>query len=440
MGMFLIHGGKQLHGTIDVTSGKNSPVALLMGSLVIKGKVRLEDMSRVEDVERVLELLESIGVSYAWETEKIVVLDTSKPLTLESIDRQACRKLRISLLLFGALCARERSYKLYKSGGCKLGNRSIFPHAHSLEKFGIRIISKTRWYEVVTRKLAAAHVVMYESGDTATENVILAAVLAPGTTTITFASANYMVQDLCHMLVAAGARIEGIGTTTLTITGVKRLHDVSFAVSPDPVDAMAWISLAVTTQSPLTIRHCPIQFLELELEKLSVMGQKYRLGKKRKAKNGKTDLVDVTIRPSTLSALPDKLYGRPFPGLNIDNVSLFVPLLTQAKGRTLVHDWCYENRALYYLELQKLGAKVTLLDPHRVFIEGPTPLIGNELICPNAIRPAMALLIAMIAAKGTSVLRNTYPIERAYEDLVGRLTHIGVSIQRVDARPDSIVF
>ena len=203
---------------------------------------------------------------------------------------------------------------------------------------------------------------------------------------------------------------------------------------------MAWISLAVTTQSPLTIRHCPIQFLELELEKLSVMGQKYRLGKKRKAKNGKTDLVDVTIRPSTLSALPDKLYGRPFPGLNIDNVSLFVPLLTQAKGRTLVHDWCYENRALYYLELQKLGAKVTLLDPHRVFIEGPTPLIGNELICPNAIRPAMALLIAMIAAKGTSVLRNTYPIERAYEDLVGRLTHIGVSIQRVDARPDSIVF
>src|SRR3989338_2139746 len=273
---------------------------------------------------------------------------------------------------------------------------------------------------------------MYESGDTATENVILAAVLAPGTTTITFASANYMVQDLCHMLVAAGARIEGIGTTTLTITGVKRLHDVSFAVSPDPVDAMAWISLAVTTQSPLTIRHCPIQFLELELEKLSVMGQKYRLGKKRKAKNGKTDLVDVTIRPSTLSALPDKLYGRPFPGLNIDNVSLFVPLLTQAKGQTLVHDWCYENRALYYLELQKLGANVLLLDPHRALIAGPTTLRANDVVCPPALRPGMAILIAMLAAKGRSTLRSAGMVERGYEELIPRLQKVGARIERVD--------
>jgi len=150
------------------------------------------------------------------------------------------------------------------------------------------------------------------------------------------------------------------------------------------------------------------------------------------SKNGKFTIVDVVLKPSHLVALPDKVYGRPFPGLNIDNLPFFVPMLTQAKGRTLVHDWVYENRAIYYLELQKLGAQITLLDPHRVFVEGPTKLKANELMCPPAIRPAVAVLIAMLAAKGTSVLRNSYPIERGYEDLTSKLISIGASITRVE--------
>lgn len=433
MASYLISGGKTLHGSISVNAGKNSPVAVLCATLIVRGKVVLKDISRVEEVDRIVEILMSIGVVVEWRDEQTLFVDTSPELTLDTIDQKACKATRASLLLFGALASRERSYRVYKSGGCKLGERTIRPHLFALRKLGIEIASRTGWYEVASPGPEGAPVVMYESSDTATENVIMAAVLARGRTVIKFASANYMVQDLCYFLVAAGAKIEGIGTTTLAIIGVKALRDVKeYYIVPDPVDAMALISLAITTKSPLIIKNCAIDFLELELEHLEIMGQKYARLNPRKSHSGHFDLVDIQLTPSKLVALPDKLHGRPYPGINIDNIPLFVPILTQAKGRTLVHDWVYENRALYYLELQKLGAQVILLDPHRVFIEGPTQLQPNEVICPPAIRPAMAIFIAMLAAKGKSVLRHVYPIERAYDQLLERLHHVGADITRVE--------
>jgi UDP-N-acetylglucosamine 1-carboxyvinyltransferase len=432
MATFVVEGGKKLSGEITVNAGKNSPIALICAALLVRNKVVLKEMTHGEEVERMLEIIKSIGAEAFWEDETTLVIDASNNLDMKSIDRRACEVTRASILLFGALAASTPSFKIYKSGGCKLGNRSIRPHVLALQKLGINIESKDEYYQITTKKLKGANVVMYEAGDTPTENAIMSAVLAKGKTVISFASANYMVQDVCHFLVAAGAKIEGIGTTTLTITGVPSLSSVTYAVSPDPVDAMAWISLAITTKSSLTIRQCPIAFLELELEKLSVMGQSYRMTNERFAQNGKTMLVDIEIIPSELEALPDKLAPRPFPGINIDNVPLFIPIFTQAKGRTLVHDWVYENRAIYYLEFQKLGAQILLLDPHRVMIEGPTALVGNEMICPPAIRPGMAILIAMFAAKGTSTLRNIYPIERAYDGLLARLRGIGAVIERID--------
>lgn len=431
MSTFIVHGGTRLKGSIATNAGKNAPVALLCAALLVKAKVVLKDMTHVEEVERILEILKSIGVAYEWKDDTTLALDTSGKLQMGCINRRACAATRSSLLLLGALAHREKKYKLYKSGGCKLGARTVKPHLFALEKFGVNVVSKSHYYEVTNTSLKGREIVMYESGDTPTENAIMAAVLAEGTTMIKFASANYMVQDLCYFLQAAGAQIKYIGTTTLVIKGVKALHAVgAYHVSPDPVESMAWIALAIVTKSPLMITDCPLQFLELELEKLSVMGQRYRLANRRKSKNGKFDIVDITIIPAPLIALPDKIDARPFPGLNIDNLPFFVPILTQAKGRTLVHDWVYENRALYYLEFQKLGAQVMLLDPHRALVEGPTPLKANEVICPPAIRPAMALLIGMIAAKGTSILRNAYWIERAYQDVVERLTAVGVNIER----------
>lgn len=431
MAKFIIHGGKKLSGSISVNTAKNSAVALLCASLMIQDEVVLYDVPRIEEVFRIIEILESIGVSVTWIDASTLRLDSSKKLSMESIHKKSTEVTRSSLLLFGALAAREKNYKIYKSGGCRLGARTVKPHLFALQKFGVCIESKARYYEVKNNTLKAVDLVMYESGDTSTENAIMAAVLAPGVTTIKFASSNYMVQDLCYFLNDAGAKIEGIGNTTLKITGVKKLHAVKkYHVMPDPIEAMSFIALAVTTKSPLTVKNCPLDFLELELEKLSVMGQKFSFKNTRVSENGKFNIVDIVLTPSNLVALPDKVYGRPFPGLNIDNLPFFVPMLTQAKGRTLVHDWVYENRAIYYLELQKLGAQITLLDPHRVFVEGPTQLKGNELMCPPAIRPAVAVLIAMLAAKGKSVLRNSYPIERGYENLAERLTKLGADIRR----------
>lgn len=433
MSYYKIEGGKKLKGEISVNSGKNSPIAIMMSSLMIRGKSSFANMSRVDEVLKLCTLFESIGVAVNWKGDRELELDTTAPLKMETMDRDLCSSMRISLLFFGALAARENKYEVYKSGGCNLGKRSIRPHTLALEKFGIEVVSKDTHYEVQTKKLNSAYVVMYESGDTTTENAVMAAVLAPGVTTIKMASANYQVQDLCHFLIKAGAKIKGIGTTTLEITGVKELKSVkNYEFIPDPVDAMAWIALAVTTKSPLTVKNCPLEFLELELEKLRVMGQKFSLKNERLLGTGKFRAADVVLEPSVLKALPDKVYGRPFPGLNIDSLPFFIPIATQAKGQTMVHDWAFENRAVYGLEFQKLGANVILMDPHRLLVQGVTHLKGNEVVCPPAIRPGMALLIAMIAAKGNSLLRNIYPIERAYENLMERLRSVGVKIERVD--------
>ncbi len=433
MAKFIIKGGKSLKGEIKTSTAKNSTVAILCASLMVRGRVTLKDVPNIVEVDRFLEILDSVGVTVERIGKTTLVIDSSKKLKMENIHKYACEKTRASLLLIGALASREKSYKIYKSGGCKLGARTIKPHLFALEKFGISVTSKAKYYDVKNKPIRSADIVMYESGDTPTENAIMAAVLAPGKTTIKFASSNYMVQDLCHFLNTAGAKIEGVGTTTLVITGVKKLKSVTaYHIMPDPIVAMTWISLAITTKSNLTIKNCPLDFLELELEKLKVMGQKYKITGKRKSKNGHFNIVDLVIKPSNLLALSDKLYGRPFPGLNIDNLPLFAPVLTQVKGKTLVHDWVYENRAQYILELGKLGGNVLMLDTHRVMVEGPTSLKGNDLICPPAIRPGMAILIAMIAASGKSVLRNVYPLERGYADLIKNLRGIGVEIERLE--------
>ncbi len=431
MANYVVNGNKKLKGKIVVGNAKNSALSLLSASVMVEGKVTLRDMPRIEEVNRFIEILESIKVACTWTDEHTLVVDSSKKLDLAHIDKQASMKIRSSLLLLGSFASRASAYALYRSGGCKLGERTVRPHLYALEKFGIRIETADDHYDVHAKKLTAADVVMYEAGDTPTENAIMAAACAEGVSTIKFASANYMVQDLCYFLSEAGVPVSGIGTQMLTVEGVKKLKtDFEYHVMPDPIEAFAFIALAITTHSPLTVENCPIDFLELELEKLRVMGQKFVVHNERMSQNGKFRIADIEIIPSTLTALPDKIHGLPFPGINIDNVPFFVPIATQAKGRTLIHDWMWENRSIYYLEFQKIGGKITLLDPHRVFVEGPTPLVGREVMAPDGIRPAMALLIGMIAAKGTSKLRDVYVIERGYENLESRLRAIGVDISR----------
>jgi len=174
-----------------------------------------------------------------------------------------------------------------------------------------------------------------------------------------------------------------------------------------------------------------MDFIALELTKLKVMGLKFKLSKEYLALNEKTKLVDISVFPSKLKSLNDKIHAQPYPGINSDNLPFFVPIATQADGTTLIHDWMWENRAIYFTELNRLGANISLADPHRVFVNGPTPLKSAQVVCPPALRPAMIILIAMLAAPGTSILRNVYSINRGYEDVVERLNSIGASIEKI---------
>lgn len=426
-----IEGGHELKGTITTRTSKNAAVCLLMASLLNKGTTKLKNMPRIEEVNRIVEVLQSIGVQVRWLAGNDLEIKPPEKLALDKIDSAAARKTRSVLMLLGPLMHLFNEFRIPYAGGCKLGNRTVQPHLYALEELGVDIVAKTGFYNVTVKKHPVEQIVLYESGDTTTENVLMAASRFEEEIVIKMASANYMVQDLCHFLRKLGVKIDGIGTSTLRVRGVKNIKkNITYYPSEDPIEAMTFIAAAVTTNSKITIARAPLEFLELELLKLKKMGLSYTLSKSYLADNGQTVLVDITVNKHNgkLIALEEKLYARPFPGLNIDNLPYFVPIAAVAKGRTLIHDWVYEERALYYTEMRKLNVSVTLADPHRAYVDGPTRFSAADIVCPPALRPAVLLLIGMLAAPGISILRNVYSINRGYEDLAERLNSLGAQI------------
>ena len=430
---FVVEGGKKLSGKVETSRSKNGAVALLAASLLNQGRTTLEHMPRIEEVNRLIEVLISIGVSVKWDDTSVMIEPPNPPaggITLNTINKSAANKTRSILMFIGSLIHLFKKFDIPQSGGCTLGLRSVRPHLLALEKFGVAIEARTDSYRVNHTKLVPAEVVLYESSDTATINALLAASRIKGTSVIKYASANYQVQEVCGFLRTLGVGVDGIGTTTLTINGVADINcDISYSVAEDPTDAMFFISASIVTNSAVTITAVPIEFLEVELLILEKMGLKFKLTKPRLSENGITKLVDLHLAPSTLIAFPEKIHARPYPGLNIDNLPFFAVIATQAKGTTLIHDWVYEKRAIYYTELDRLGANTSLLDPHRISITGHSHLRAAEVICPPALRPATIILVAMLAAKGRSTLRNVYSINRGYEDIVSRLQKLGASIE-----------
>ncbi|RYP87098.1 UDP-N-acetylglucosamine 1-carboxyvinyltransferase [Nocardioides guangzhouensis] len=427
-----VTGPTTLSGSIDVKTSKNAGVALLCASLLNKGRTTLRRVARIEEVNRLLEVLQSLGVQTTWlnENNDLEIVPPAE-LHLENIDEPAARRTRSIIMFLGPLLHREDTFELPYAGGCNLGTRTVEPHMSALRPFGLEVkATEGSYHATVNRALEPTRpIVLTERGDTVTENALMAAALHPGTTIIRNASSNYMVQDLCFFLQRLGVEVEGIGTTTLTVTGVTEIDvEVDYAPSEDPIEAMSLLAAAIVTNSEITIKRVPIEFLEIELATLEEMGFQYDRSEEYVAANGHTRLVDITTKPSTLRAPLDKIHPMPFPGLNIDNLPFFAVIAAVAEGQTLLHDWVYENRAIYLTELNKLGASVKLLDPHRVLVEGPTHWSGTEVVCPPALRPAVVILLAMMASKGTSVLRSTYVIHRGYEDLAERLNELGANI------------
>jgi UDP-N-acetylglucosamine 1-carboxyvinyltransferase len=425
---FEIEGGHKLSGNIITKTSKNGAMGILPASLLNQGKTILKNVPKIEEVYRMIEVLESIGVNIKWENNDLIV--EPKKIDLKNINKSSAERTRSIIMLIGPLVHKFKNFSLPHSGGCKLGSRTVTPHFFALENFGINIKTKSSSYEISREDLTGAEFPLYESGDTVTENAIMTAALIPEKTTIKFASANYQVQDLCFFLEELGVKIEGIGTTTLTIHGVNKIEkDVTYYLAEDPIDTMFFIAVAIITKSEITIERCPIDFLDIELLKLKKMGFKYKILKKYKALNKKTNLIDIKTFPSNLIALHDKIESRPYPGLNIDNLPFFAVIATQAEGQTLIHDWVYENRAIHYKELDKLGCDTILADPHRFYVNGKTKLKPAEIICPPALRPAAIILIGMLGASGKSILRNVYSINRGYEDIAKRLNSIGAKIK-----------
>lgn len=433
MSHYIIDGGEKLLGSITTNSSKNAAVVILAATLLNDGKTILKNVPKIEEVFRLIEILTSLGSKIKWTSDHSLEITSPKKITIDKINKTAAEKTRSIIMFIGPLIHKLNKFSLPSAGGCKLGRRTVLPHFYALENLGVKIIPQENSYQVSWQNLHNANkIVLYESGDTVTENIVLAASRIDGITTIKYASANYQVQDLCFFLEKLGIKIKGIGSTTLTVYGQKSINKtVEYSISEDPIESMLFISIAATTNSELTIKRCPIDFLDLELLKLEKMGFCYKIIKSYKAENSKTNLVDIKTYKSKLMAPAEKLEARPYPGVNIDNLPFFVPIATQAQGKTLIHDWVYENRAIYYIELNRLGANLTLADPHRVFIDGPTALKSADIDAPPALRPSAIILVAMLAARGKSILRNIYGIERGYENLVGRLQKIGAKIKRV---------
>lgn len=434
---FRIRGGKELKGEITVNTSKNAAVALLCAALLNTGKTLLHRVARIEEVFRIIEVLESIGVKCRWTNRhRDLEIISPRELKLEDMDIEAARRTRSIIMFLGPLLHRYPKFKLPYAGGCSLGVRTIEPHLEALKSFGLTVNARCNsgFYEVevnqeTLHKYRDRYIVLAERGDTVTENVLLAAALTPGKTTIVGASPNYMVQDVCFFLEGLGIKISGIGTTRLVVQGKPVINqDVAYTISEDPIEAMSFIATALVTHSEITITRAPIEFLEIELEILKNMHAKIDKSREYLSHNNRTRLVDLHVHKSNLVAPIDKIHPMPFPGLNIDNLPFFSVIAAVAEGRTLIHDWVFENRAVYVTELANLNAKVELLDAHRVYVEGPTNWRPTELVAPQALRPAVVILIAMLAAPGTSILRNVYSINRGYQDFAARLRHLGADI------------
>jgi len=426
---FQIEGGHPLSGTIETNTSKNGAILMICAALLNHGTTILHHIPNIDEVYKYIDIAKSIGVSIKWIGDHSIEINASGKLAIEKMDRSLVEQTRC-MSFIGALMHHSKSFSFPHSGGCKMGNRTIIAHKYALESLGVKIKTLEDSYKIESGSAHGGTIILYESSDTGAITSLIAAAGIPQKTVIKFAPPNYQVRDVCYLLQKFGVTIEGIGTTTLTVTGVSHIDmTVEHSNSEDPIEAMFFIAAAIVTDATLTITRCSIDFLELELEKLKHMGLKYKMSKEYLSYNERTRLVDLTLFPSKLTAPDEKLHSQPFPGINVDNLPFFAAIATKCKGTTLIHDWMWENRAIYFTELNKIGASITLLDPFRVLIQGGSPLRGAHVTCPPALRPSAIILVAMLSAQGTSVLHGVKSISRGYADIAKRLNSIGAKIK-----------
>ena len=424
MEKFVIEGGHKLAGSIRPGGSKNEALPCLAATLLTDEKVTLHNVPRIADVEVMLEVIASVGGTYEWISENSVAIQTAKVST-SSLDRALCRKVRASILFAGSMIGRSRGLELPPPGGDVIGRRRLDTHFLALEALGCEIDVLKDRFVMKAPKLVGTEIFMDEASVTATENAIMAAVLAQGTTKIYNAACEPHVQGLCRMLSNMGARIQGIGTNILTIEGTKGLWGCEHKIGPDYLEIGSLAGLAAVTGSEITIEDVvpeDLRMIRLVFDKLGV----------RMELKGNDLLVPadqpLQITNDLNNAIP-KIDDAPWPAFPTDLMSIAITVATQSAGTVLFFEKMFEGRMFFVDSLIAMGARIVFCDPHRVVVVGPSQLYGSTLESPD-VRAGMSLLIAALCAQGESTIYNIRQIDRGYERIEEKLNLLGARIQR----------
>lgn len=418
MARYIITGGKKLEGTIRISGNKNSVLPCLAACLLTEDEVTLTNVPSISDVAVFKSLLESLG-SFVKEQEESITVSTPK-ITTHRLDPELTTKLRGSVLMAGPLLARIGKVELSHPGGDIIGKRAIDIHLNGFSKLGYSVKIDDASYSITRQKKVTDLSLFLEVPSvTGTENLVLASVLGDHTVTLKNCAGEPHVVDLCNLLNEMGASITGIGSSTLCIKGVKKLHGATFRIGSDSTEVGTYIALAAITKGNLTLKNVFGFDLDAILWPFKKMGIEIDT-------QGET----LKISKSTLKAIPTLTTGF-WPNFPTDLMSIMIVLSTQSKGVSLMRDWIYESRMFFADKLVSMGANITIADPHRVLVYGPTDLVGRNLESPD-IRAGMALVLAALVATGTSIINKADHIERGYTNVVENLKSLGAEIERVD--------
>lgn len=425
MSKFIITGGKEINGVIRASGNKNAVLPMMAASLLTDGVAEITNVPKILDVLTMGRILSEMGCTIEGLGTDKLKIDTGN-VKYVSLERDLVAKLRASILLLGPLISRFGKAELRHPGGCIIGRRPIGTHFAALEKLGINFKSEGEQYRGVVKKLKPASIFLDEASVTATENVIMAAVKIPGTTVINHAACEPHIVTLADFLNSAGAKITGAGTNRIVIEGVSVLHSTSFPVRADHIEVGSFAAAAAVSGGDLVITDVMPEDLQIILIYLKKFGVNANL---EKTKEGKGSGWALHVKPSELRAV-EKIDTGLWPAFPTDLMSVFIVLATQAKGVTLCHDWMYEGRMFFVERLASMGADITVCDPHRVLVFGPSKLRGKKLDSPD-LRAGMALVLAALCAEGESEIDKIELIERGYEDLDKRLGKLGARIKKV---------
>ncbi len=414
---FIIAGKNKIEGEIAIRGAKNAAGPLLAATLLTQEECIISNLPLVADIFNLLEILKEMGADIEWLDERKVKV-SCRDISQERVDFDKISKTRVSVLLIGGLITRFKEFKFSRPGGDRIGLRPITTHLKALETLGVEIKEEGDFYYLKRDQLKGREVILQEFSPTATENIIIAAVLAQGKTTIKGAAGDPSVQNLVEMLKQMGASIKVLDSHTLEIEGVDKLGGCSLDVIPDRIEAGTFIVIAALTPGRVLIKNVRSDELDLFLEKLKEIGVIFE------KQNGS---LQVDYSPNLKAS---KVQSLPYPGFPTDLLPLIVPLLTQAQGKSLVHDPLYENRLNYIHELRKMGADIEIVDPHRAFVFGQTPLKGVKIESWD-IRAGASLIVAGLIAEGKTTIGNISQIDRGYEKIEERLQTLGANIKRI---------